>query len=97
MTVPSGAEPDAVPIDQQVEFTITAENVPGPTADDATDVVLTDELPAGLAFVSSTGDGAYDATTGLWTLDTIASGDTASRTIVATVTEPVAYRQHRRR
>ena len=55
VTVPSGAAPDAVPIGQNVEFTITAENVPGPTADDATDVVLTDVLPDGLTFVSELG------------------------------------------
>ena len=42
VTVPSGASPDAVPIGQQVEFTITAENIPGPTAADRDDVVLTD-------------------------------------------------------
>ena len=48
-------------------------------------------LPAGLTFVSSTGDGAYDSATGLWTLPSIASGATATRTIVATVTEPIAF------
>ena len=32
VTVPSGAAPDAVPIGEQVEFTITAENIPDPTS-----------------------------------------------------------------
>lgn len=91
VSVPSGASPDAVPVGEQVEFTITAENIPGPTADAATEVVLTDILPTGLTFVSSSGDGTYDPATGLWTLDSIASGSTATHTIVATVTQPIAY------
>lgn len=91
VVVPSGADPGAVPIGEQVEFTITAENIPGPTADDATEVVLTDALPDGLEFVSSTGDGAYDPATGLWTIDTIVSGATATRTIIVTVTQPISF------
>lgn len=91
VTVPSGASPDAVPIGEQVEFTITAENIPDPTSATATDVVLTDQLPAGLTFVSSTGDGAYDPSTGEWTLASIASGATASRTIIATVTTAESF------
>ncbi|QIG39214.1 DUF11 domain-containing protein [Microbacterium sp. 4R-513] len=89
--VPSGASPDAVPLGDQVEFTLTAENIPGPSNATATDVVLTDALPDGLEFVSSAGDGAYDPATGLWTLDSIAPGATATRTVVATVTEAISF------
>ncbi|MGC5223377.1 DUF7507 domain-containing protein [Micromonospora sp. DT81.3] len=91
VTVPSGASPDAVPVGEQVEFTITAENIPDPTAATATEVVLTDELPAGLTYVSHTGDGTYDSLTGQWTLASLASGAAASLTIVATVTQPSSF------
>ncbi|WP_166644434.1 DUF11 domain-containing protein [Microbacterium sp. BK668] len=91
VTVPSGASPDAVPLGEQVEFTLTAENTPGPTTAAATEVVLTDLLPDGLTFVSTSGDGSYDPVTGRWTIASIASETTASRTIVATVSRPVSF------
>jgi uncharacterized repeat protein (TIGR01451 family) len=49
-----------------VTFTVTLSNL-GPN--DATGVQVTDQLPAGLTFVSdSTSQGIYDSTTGLWDL-----------------------------
>jgi uncharacterized repeat protein (TIGR01451 family) len=52
----------------------------------ATNVSLTDQLPAGLTYVSDTAaGGAYDPATGLWTIGTLNSGDTATITISATV------------
>lgn len=68
-----------------VQFTITATNL-GP--DVATNIVVTDALPAGLTFVSASSTD-YDAATGKWTLPQLtASGTTASASL--TVTAKVA-------
>ena len=70
---------DATPQYQQnVTFTLTAHNN-GPAT--ATNVAVTDKLPAGLKFVSA--DGNYDASTGVWTVGNLASGATAILHIVA--------------
>ncbi len=63
----------------QVTFTLTARNN-GPN--NATGVVVTDKLPAGLQFVSATG-GTYNATSGVWTIGNLANGATATLKIVA--------------
>ena len=53
-------------VGEQVTFTVTATNL-GPSP--ATGVVLTDQLPAGLAFVSATpSQGTYVSATGVWTV-----------------------------
>jgi large repetitive protein len=67
-----------------VTFTITAtDNGPDP----ASQVVVTDLLPAGLAFASATASqGAYDAGTGAWTVGNLAVGASASLTVRARVT-----------
>ena len=71
------------PVGQNVVFTLTLANA-GPDA--ATGVSVTDLLPAGLTFVSSTpSQGTYNATTGLWTVGTINSGANATLAITATV------------
>ena len=70
---------DATPQYQQnVTFTLTAHNN-GPAT--ATNVAVTDKLPAGLKFVST--DGNYDPATGVWTVGNLASGATAILHIVA--------------
>lgn len=76
---------DATPnVGQNVTFTITVANA-GP--EDATNVAVTDILPAGLTFVSATpSQGSYDDGTGLWTVGTLANGADATLTITATVT-----------
>ena len=52
----------------------------------ATNVSLTDLLPAGLTFVSSSvTQGSYNATIGLYTIGTLATGDTATLTLTGTV------------
>ena len=52
-----------------VNFTIDIENI-GPSA--ATNVLLNDPLPAGLAFVSATpSQGSYNPSTGVWNVGTI--------------------------
>ena len=50
-------------------------------------IEITDNLPAGLDFVSATAtQGSYDETTGLWTTGSLAVNDTAQLVINATVT-----------
>ncbi len=67
-----------------VTFTLTLTNN-GP--EDAPGVVVTDLLPAGLAFVSATpSQGSYDDTTGLWDVGTIANGAALTLQVSATVT-----------
>ncbi len=63
---------------QTVKFTLTAHNS-GPN--NATGVTVVDKLPAGLKFISA--DGAYNATTGIWTVGNLAKGATAILHIVA--------------
>ena len=75
---------DATPgLGQNVTFTITLNNA-GP--DDATNVTLSDTLPADMTLVSSTpSQGGYDTNTGIWTVGSVANGATASLQLVATV------------
>ena len=54
-----------------VEFTITVSNA-GP--DGATNVQVKDLLPADFAFVSDDGLGAYNRTSGIWAVGTLANG-----------------------
>jgi uncharacterized repeat protein (TIGR01451 family) len=79
-------------VGQNVTFTITLSNSNAAGIDTATGVTVMDALPAGLTFVSSSSaNGSYDSGTGLWTLASgIAPGGSATLTIVATVTSPVA-------
>ncbi|WP_165784586.1 DUF11 domain-containing protein [Zhengella mangrovi] len=61
-------------------------NVVNNGPDAATNVALTDQVPAGLTFVSATpGAGGYDAATGIWTIGTLANGASASLVLTATV------------
>ncbi len=70
-------------VGQNVTFTITVSNS-GP--DSATGVVVSEVLPAGLSFVSSTLDqGDYVSTTGRWTVGTIAANGTATLQVIARV------------
>ena len=65
-----------------ITYTLTVTNN-GPAM--ATNVSLTDTLPAGVTYVSHGGDGSYDPGTGLWVVGTVPSGESAVLTIVATV------------
>ena len=79
------AEPN---LGDTVTFTITVSNA-GP--DLATGVSVLDQLPAGLAFVSSTPSiGNYSAATGIWTIGEIGVGVTRTLLLVATGTTPGA-------
>jgi uncharacterized repeat protein (TIGR01451 family) len=53
--------------------------------DDATGVSLDDLLPAGLVWVSDDSSGAYDHTTGVWTIGSLADGAYVTLNIVAQV------------
>lgn len=70
---------------QNVTFTITVSNAAGQS--NATGVAVTDLLPAGFTFVSSTPSvGTYNSTTGVWTVGAVNTGASATLSIVATVT-----------
>jgi uncharacterized repeat protein (TIGR01451 family) len=75
---------DATPnVGEQISFDVRLQN-DGP--DLATGIIVTDLLPSGLQFVStSLTDGTYDATTGAWAIGSLASGDFALLTINAMV------------
>ncbi len=76
-------------VGEQVTFTVTATNL-GPSP--ATGVVLTDQLPAGLAFVSATpSQGTYVSATGVWTVGSIAATQSAVLSITARVTQPGTF------
>ena len=76
---------------QDVTFIVTLVNS-GPDA--ATNIVVTDILPAGFAFQSATPDaGNYNQTNKQWTVPTLASGEDAVLTVVlrANVATEVTY------
>src|SRR5690606_25748630 len=70
-------------VGDNIEFTLTVTNN-GPS--DATGVLVTDELPDGYTYVSSSASvGTYNPATDLWTIGDMEDGETATLTIVATV------------
>jgi len=70
-----------VPMDTQVTFTITAENLDNLTA---TNVEVNDALPKGYSLVNSTvSSGTYDPKTGIWSIPSINAG--ALQTLTLTV------------
>ncbi len=69
-----------------VTYTLSlTNNGPQPTAD----VVVTDQLPAGLTYVSQSGTGTYVPATGEWTVPNVANGQTVTLTILASVSGPL--------
>ncbi len=74
--------PAAVQVGDETVFTISVINQ-GP--DDATGVVVTDTLPAGLTYVSDNAGGAYDSATGVWTIGDLAVGASATMDFTVTV------------
>jgi len=66
-----------------IEYTVTITNT-GPA--DATNIELTDQLPAGVTFQSySSSQGSYSSITNIWTVDDLIDGASATLTIEATV------------
>ena len=73
-------------VGETITYTILLSNN-GPDA--ATNVQVTDHLPAGLSFVSATpSQGTYDPGAGLWNVGTVAVGSPAMLLIRATVVSP---------
>jgi uncharacterized repeat protein (TIGR01451 family) len=80
---------DATPnVGDTITYTVTLNNN-GPN--DATNVEVTDALPAGVSFVSAnTSAGTYDPASGVWTVGTVATTVPQSLAIQAKVTSPDA-------
>ena len=75
-------------VGQQYQYTIIVTNN-GP--DDATDVQVTDGIPDGITYNSSTtSQGTYDPSTDIWNVGTLASGASAALQIFVTPTNSVA-------
>jgi uncharacterized repeat protein (TIGR01451 family) len=68
-------------VGQNVTFTLVVSNA-GPSP--ATGVSVLDTLAGGLTFVSASGVGSYEPTSGVWSVGDVAAGTTASLTLVAT-------------
>ncbi len=78
--------PSAALVGGSVTYTVIATNF-GPTA--ASGVVVTDQLPVGVAYVASTpSQGSYDQVTGRWSVGALAVGQSVTLTIDATVQVP---------
>jgi len=74
-------------VGELVTFEITVANY-GP--DTATNVVVSDPLPAGLTFVSATASqGAFDAGTGIWTVGTVTTANFPSLLVTVRVTRSI--------
>jgi uncharacterized repeat protein (TIGR01451 family)/CSLREA domain-containing protein len=71
------------PVGFNVLFTLVVSNAAGWS--DALGVQVTDLLPTGYTHVSDDGSGAYNPATGVWTVATLASGDSATLKITASV------------
>jgi uncharacterized repeat protein (TIGR01451 family) len=81
----SNARPN---VGDTITFTVTLSNS-GPDA--ATNVSVTDLLPAGLSFVAATpSQGTYNSITGVWTVNTVDPSTTATLQLQARVVSPVA-------
>ncbi len=78
---------DATPnVGDTIAYTVTLSNS-GPNS--ATDVAVTDVLPAGMSFVSARPSlGTYDPGTGLWTVGTVNASVPQTLVIQATVVSP---------
>lgn len=74
-------------VEDQVTFTLTAYNS-GPQ--NATNVLVTDQLPSGLTYQSHSG-GTYNNINGQWTIGNLANGASAALTITATVAATGSY------
>ena len=71
-------------VGSQVVFTIRVDNV-GP--DEAQDVVVVDQLPAGFTYYSDNAAGDYNPSTGAWTIGSIPAGGTRIMQITAIVNQ----------
>jgi uncharacterized repeat protein (TIGR01451 family) len=81
LAVTKAANPATIRQGGQVTYTMVVTNN-GP--DGATGVIVRDQLPAGLTYVSSTG-GTYNSKTGAWTVGSLANGQSATLKITVHV------------
>src|SRR5262249_33341702 len=83
--IEKAADRTTVTRDELVTFTIVVRNN-GP--DSATDVVVSDPLPAGMTYVANPppSQGAYDPATEMWAVGTLPNGATATLQVVARIT-----------
>ncbi|MEQ9238776.1 MAG: hypothetical protein RIG66_32360, partial [Coleofasciculus sp. E2-BRE-01] len=73
----------SIVVGDQIDFQVTLTN-DGPAT--ATGVNIQDLLPSGFSLISATSSlGTYDSGTGIWDVDSIASGSNATLTLTATV------------
>ncbi|MGW8701077.1 isopeptide-forming domain-containing fimbrial protein [Streptomyces eurythermus] len=85
LNVTKSADATTVTVGQTVTYRITVRNT-GPNQ--ATGVVVTDELPDSLSFLSAdSASGTYDPATGEWTVGDVADGATATLVLRAKATE----------
>jgi len=76
-------------VQTNITFTLSLTNI-GP--DDATGVVVTENLPSGFSYVSSTASvGSYDDATGLWTVGNLVVNSPATLAITVTVNLTGSY------
>lgn len=68
-----------------ITYTLSVTNASG-SPSTASGVAVTDVLPAGTSFVSASGFGSYNSATGVWTVGSIAPGQTRSITLTVNVT-----------
>ena len=70
-----------------ISYTLTVTSAASPASTStATGITVSDVLPAGVSFISSTGTGVYNNGTGVWAVGSLAPGGTATLTINASVT-----------
>ncbi|QCR23860.1 ice-binding family protein [Pontibacter sp. SGAir0037] len=73
-------------VEEQITYNITARNA-GPGA--ATRVVVREDLPAGLEFISATPTkGAYDQATGEWSIASLNANESATLQLICKITAP---------
>ncbi|MGV6830371.1 MAG: PKD domain-containing protein, partial [bacterium] len=77
--------PSLVSVGDTVTFTIEVSNN-GP--DDATNVIVNDQLPSGFTYQSDNSGGNYNSTTGNWIVGTVSTSTPISIEITATVNTP---------
>lgn len=75
LSIEKSISDDTPGISQGVVYTLTVSNA-GPA--DATDVVVTDVLPSSLTYESDDSSGAYNSTTGVWGVGSLANGASAT-------------------
>ncbi len=68
-----------------INYTLTVSNSAASTQS-ASGIVVSDVLPAGVTFVSATGTGTYNSSSGAWSVGSLAPGQSASVTLTVTVT-----------